>query len=329
MSRRGILLVNLGSPASPSAGDVRAYLREFLMDERVIDVPYLLRFVLVNFFVLPFRPKRSAEAYRSIWTTEGSPLVVTSRKVQRLLQNGMNAPVALAMRYGSPSIESGIRELLETPEHGVEEIMLVPLFPHYAMSTTEGIVTAARKALVSTGSNVRMHVLPPFYDNAHYIRALSDGIREYLDQGYDHLLFSYHGLPERHVKKADPTGRHCLRRDDCCVAPSKAHGTCYRHQVMRTTELVAEKLGLEEGAYSVAFQSRLGRDKWLTPFAHSEIVRLAESGIKKLVVVCPSFVSDCLETLEEIGIQARRAFYSAGGEEFELIPCLNDDPLWI
>jgi ferrochelatase len=298
------------------------------MDERVIDAPYLIRKMIVHGFILPFRPKRSAEAYRKIWWEEGSPLVVISRKVQRMLDERLEAPVELAMRYGNPSIDTALRALADrTP--GIESIRVVPLFPHYAMSTIESSVVAVEDAVKRLGMAVRLDVVDPYYDEPSYIDALTESAREHIAGSFDHLLISYHGLPERHLKKTDPTGGHCLATGDCCATPSPAHERCYRHQVFRTTELFTDKLGIPADQYTVSFQSRLGKDAWLEPFTVQEAVRLAKGGTKKLLVICPSFVADCLETLEEIGIGVKEQFLSAGGESFEMIPCLNDHPVWI
>jgi protoporphyrin/coproporphyrin ferrochelatase len=323
MSQRGVLLVNLGSPDSPAVGDVRRYLRQFLMDGRVLDLPYLSRFLLVHACILPFRPRKSAEAYAKIWWPEGSPLVVISQRVRAQLQQRSAWPVELAMRYQNPSIASALETLAA---RGVDEVMLAPLFPHYAMSSYETAVEEVKRLAAEKGQRVGW-VLPPFFQEPDYISALVASARKYLDEGYDHLLFSFHGLPERHLRKADPTGCHCLANPDCCTTPGPAHATCYRAQCFKTVQAFVEKAGVTK--YSVAFQSRLGRDPWLKPYTDFELVRLAEGGIKKLLVICPAFVSDCLETLEEIGLRASESFREAGGQELKLIPCLNEHPLWM
>lgn len=324
--RTGLLLVNTGSPDSPDVADVRRYLGQFLMDGRVLDQPWPLRKLIVSGFILPSRPKRSAEAYRAIWWSEGSPQVVLSRRLAESLQATTSMPVALAMRYGNPSIENGLTALLQ---RDASDVLLVPLFPHYAMSTTESVVeeTKAVMARLKPGSPLR--VLPPFYDNPLYLDALTASARPYLSQGYDHLLLSYHGLPERHLRKTDPTGNHCLSVANCCTLPSPAHATCYRHQVLTTTELFVRRVGVPADKYSVAFQSRLGRDSWLQPSTAGELVRLAEAGVQRLLVICPAFIADCLETLEEIGRAGRETFLAAGGQSFTLIPALNDQPYWV
>ena len=328
-TRRGVLLVNLGSPDSPSVPDVRRYLGEFLMDGRVLDVPYLLRRAIVTLAIKPFRSARSAEAYRSIWWDEGSPLIVISRRVQKLLQDCAGIPVELGMSYGKPSIEYAIRSLLENQDGRIEELFLVPLFPHYAMSTYETVVVAVRETITKLRASVPLVVQPPFYDHPLYIKAVAASAREFLDRGYDHLLFSYHGLPERHLRKTDPTKSHCLQTHDCCTIPSPAHQTCYRAQVMATTAAFVRAASIPTDKYSVAFQSRLGRDQWLEPATANVLPQLAAMGKRNLLVICPAFVSDCLETLEEIGIRGRESFLAAGGQELHLIPCLNEHPLWI
>jgi ferrochelatase len=326
---RGVLLVNLGSPDSPSAADVRRYLAQFLMDGNVIDVPAPVRWLIVNLFVLPTRPKRSAEAYRSIWWKEGSPLVVASERMRSLVAEGTDVPVALAMRYGNPSIRRGIEELAGSGGRDVDEILLVPLYPHYAMSTVGSTVDETRRELRRMKKRIRLEVLRPFYDRKPYVAALADSMRGPVSRAFDHLLFSYHGLPERHLRKTDPTGSHCLSSGACCETPSKAHDTCYRHQVLKATDLVARELGIPREKYSVSFQSRLGKDKWLEPATSNELVRLARAGTRRLLVVCPAFVTDCLETLEEIDREGRKTFIEAGGDVFEYIPCLNQHPAWI
>jgi ferrochelatase len=233
------------------------------------------------------------------------------------------------MRYGNPSIRQSLEKVVERSGPELEEIFFVPLYPHYAMSTIETAVVAARKQLARVAPRVRLEVQPPFYDHPRYIDALVDSARPYLDAGFDHLLFSYHGLPERHLRKTDPGGNHCLRTPGCCSTPSSAFATCYRAQTFRTTEAFVEKAGVPAEKYSVAFQSRLGRDQWLEPSTDGELGRLARRGIRRLVVMCPAFVSDCLETLEEIGIRGRETFLEAGGEEFSLVPCLNQNPIWL
>lgn len=327
MTGRGILLVNLGSPDSPAIADVRRYLDEFLMDKNVIDLPWLLRRMLVSLFILPFRPARSAAAYQSIWTPDGSPLISHSRRLAAQLQNHLDAPLELAMRYGQPNMEKAIIRLAENPE--VKEILLFPLYPHYAMSTVKTAAEQARDIINRNQLDVTLHIHPGFYDHDQYIATLVESALPWLEQDHDHLVFSFHGVPLRHILKDDPTGLHCLKNNTCCNKSSVAHKTCYRHQVYRTAVRFVEQADIPVGKYTVAFQSRLGRAKWLEPNTVDVLRQLARQGAKKVLIICPSFVSDCLETLEEIGMAARQAFIDAGGESLELIPCLNEHPAWI
>ncbi|WP_374505967.1 ferrochelatase [Flavobacterium sp.] len=323
---KGVLLVNLGSPDSPEPKDVKKYLGEFLMDERVIDIPYLLRTLLVKGIILNTRPKKSAKAYKKIWWDEGSPLVVLSKRLLDKVQKLTPTPIALAMRYGNPSIESGLKEL---HEKGVDEVLLIPLYPQFAMATTETILVLAEEIRKAQFPNMKFRSIPAFYNDEDYVKSLSNSIQRDLNKGnYEYLLFSYHGVPERHIKKSDVTKSHCKIDGSCCNTPSAAHEFCYRHQCYETTKNVAKTLGLKEGKYGTSFQSRLGRDPWLQPYTDATIDGLAQKGIKNLAVVTPAFVSDCLETLEEIGMEAAHSFKENGGENFHTIPCLNDDDQW-
>lgn len=323
---KGALLVNLGSPDSTSPKDVKKYLDQFLMDERVIDVPYWLRTFIVRGIILNTRPKKSAAAYKKIWWEEGSPLIVLSERLQAKVGSHTDLPVELAMRYGKPSLESGIDKLVS---QGVDEILLLPLYPQFAMATTETIVVLANQIIAEKYPNVSLTDVPAFYKEDAYINVLSKSIDEYISKDDDtHLLFSYHGVPERHIRKSDITKSHCKIDGSCCNSPSKAHEFCYRHQCYETTKLVAEKLDLKEGSYSTSFQSRLGVDPWLQPYTDQTIASMPEKDIKNLKVVTPAFVSDCLETLEEIGMEAKESFEENGGNEFSVIPCLNDRDDW-
>jgi ferrochelatase len=323
---KGALLVNLGSPNSTSVKDVRNYLDEFLMDKRVIDTSYLLRVFLVKGIILNTRPKKSAKAYKKIWWDEGSPLIVLSERLLKKVQDKSDIPIELAMRYGNPSIQSGIEKLVQK---GVTEILLIPLYPQFAMATTETIVVLANKIVKKNYPNVKLTDLPAFYNKKDYIKVLSKSIQQKLEKEKpDHLLFSYHGVPERHIKKSDITKSHCKIDGSCCNTPSPAHEFCYRHQCYETTKQVAAELKLDEGFYSTSFQSRLGRDPWLQPYTDQTIEEYAKNGVKNLAVVTPAFVSDCLETLEEIGMEAKEEFIENGGEKFTSIPCLNDSEDW-
>jgi ferrochelatase len=328
--KKGILLVNLGSPDSPEPKDVKTYLGEFLMDERVIDVPLWARNLLVKGIILNTRPKASAKAYKKIWWEEGSPLIVLSERLQEKIQKQVDYPVALAMRYGSMTIKKGLQELVDK---GVEEVFLIPLYPQYAMATTETILVLVEEIRREFFPQLQITDLKPFYNNPDYIEVLSNSIAKSLEgKEYEHLLFSYHGVPERHIRKSDVTKSHCNPKPGtncaCCKTPSPAHEFCYKHQCVEVTRLVGEKLGLEEGTYSTSFQSRLGFDPWLRPYTDRTIERFGKEGMKKMAIVTPAFVSDCLETLEEIAMEGEEIFHEVGGEEFTTIPCLNDNDDW-
>ncbi|WBA85982.1 ferrochelatase [Endozoicomonas sp. GU-1] len=327
MENRGVLLVNLGSPDSTSVEDVRNYLNEFLMDKHVIDLPWVIRRLILSLFILPSRPAKSAEAYSAIWTEQGSPLIVNSEKCAEQLRERTSIPIELAMRYGKPDMAEALRNLAKQPD--IEEILLFPLYPHYAMSSVKTVIERAKSLMQEMGITLPLRVHPVFYDHDGYIEALVESAKPWLEKEFDHLVFSYHGVPERHITKDDPTGNHCLKDKSCCQKTSIAHKTCYRHQVYQTTEAFVEKAGVPIDKYSVGFQSRLGKAKWLEPNTLDVLKQLADQGARKVLVICPSFVSDCLETLEEIGIGAKEEFIKAGGESLELIPCLNDHPAWI
>ena len=327
---KGVLLVNLGSPDSTDPKDVKKYLDEFLMDPRVIDVPRWARILLVRGIILNTRPKQSAKAYAKIWWEEGSPLIVLSERLQKKVQQKTELPVALAMRYGTMTIKKGLQEL---HDKGVTEVMLIPLYPQFAMATTETIVVLAEEIRKEFFPEMKITDVPAFYNKPEYIKALSSSIKDYLaDKDYDHLLFSYHGVPERHIRKSDVTQSHCNPEPgnySCCEKKSKAHEFCYRHQCKEVTRLVGEYLGLEDNTYSTSFQSRLGFDPWLQPYTDRTIERLGKKGIKNMAIVTPAFVSDCLETLEEIAMEGEEIFHEVGGKDFTTIPCLNTDENWV
>ncbi|MGB2085905.1 MAG: ferrochelatase [Flavobacteriaceae bacterium] len=324
---KGVLLVNLGSPDSPDPADVKRYLGEFLMDERVIDAPKLLRTLLVKGIILNTRPKKSAKAYQKIWWDEGSPLIVLSERLQAKVQKKASIPVGLAMRYGKPSIKTGLQNLVSK---GVTEVLIVPLYPQFAMATTETILVLAEELRQEFFPQLSFTSLPAFYNHPDYVRVLSNSIQEYLkDKQWEHLLFSYHGVPKRHIRKSDITKSHCKMDGQCCHTPSDAHQYCYSHQCYETTKLVADYLELKAGTYSTSFQSRLGLDPWLQPYTDKTIEAFAKKGTKKMAVVTPAFVSDCLETLEEIGMEAVEDFEDNGGEHLHVVPCINDRADWI
>lgn len=329
MSKRAVLLVNLGSPDSTSVPDVSRYLREFLGDERVIDRPAQpFRSLLVNRIIVPKRAPNSAHAYQQIWTEQGSPLLVISRSVRDKLAAalGPGTPVYLAMRYGQPSIASVLAQIAAD---GIDEILLFPQYPHYAMSSWETVVVKVYEEAARVAPRLRVDCIQPFYQDADYIEALYTVTAPYLEKPHDFVLFSYHGIPERHLRKADTSHAHCTIVKDCCTTCSPIHATCYRAQVIATTRALAARAGIPADKHTVSFQSRLAGEPWLSPFTDHLFEQLPKQGRKRLLVLCPAFVADCLETLEEIRGEGRDTFLEAGGESFEQIPCLNDQPPYI
>ncbi|MBU1865657.1 MAG: ferrochelatase, partial [Actinobacteria bacterium] len=324
----GVLLIQLGTPDSTKTSDVRRYLREFLGDPRVLDLSAPARALLLNAVILPFRPRRSAEAYQKIWTEEGSPLIrhteALAAKMQELLGDGFR--VAYGMRYQNPPLHDAIEHLVAA---GCARIVLLPLFPQYASASTG---SAVQHALELIG---RRHAVPDvttinrFYDAPGFIDAAA-GIAKRAFEAFrpDHVLFSYHGLPEKQIRKADPSGGWCLQAEGCCERITPANRSCYRAQSFSTTRKLAEALGLEEGSYSTAFQSRLAGQKWIEPYTDKELPKLHDLGVRRLAVLTPSFAADCLETLEEIGIRARCQWAKLGGEDMLLVPCVNADSAW-
>ena len=319
-------MINLGSPDSTSIKDVRKYLDEFLMDERVIGKSYWFRWFLVKVIILNTRPRKSAKAYKKIWWKEGSPLIVLSKRLFDKVTKLVKFPVALAMRYGSISIFKGLKEL---DDKGVKNIIVLPLYPHYAMSSYETVVEKVKYEVKTNFPHLKIKTVEPFYNDKKYIDLLCKKIKSTISKiEYDHILFSYHGIPISHLKISDPTNSHCYKVKDCCNNHSDAHKFCYKHQVLETTELVVKKLKIDKNKYSNAFQSRLPNEAWLKPYTDDELVRLAKEGKKKLVIVTPAFVTDCLETLEEIAMEGKEEFLEAGGESYHYVPCLNDDEDW-
>jgi ferrochelatase len=326
--KTGILLVNLGTPDSPSVADVRKYLREFLMDGRVIDVPYLLRFALVNGIIAPFRAPKSAKVYKTVWLKEGSPLKVygmsLSKKVQEYL--GPDYVVRLGMRYQSPSIEEGLRAIKDAEP---ARIVVVPLFPQYASATNGSVVEEVNRIVSGWQTIPAIAVTGPFFDQDFFLQPIVNQLKAALsDNAYDQILFTYHGLPERQIKKGDHTGR-CIVNPDCCKVLGAHNYLCYRAQCFVTTRLLAEKAGIPEQMVTTSFQSRLGRDPWIKPYTDEVISAWPAKGIKKVLALSPSFVADCLETTEEIGEEYKEVFEKAGGQHWDLLPCLNDSDEWV
>lgn len=329
MSKQVILLTNLGSPDSTEVKDLRRYLDEFLMDKRVMDLPYLRRLLLVRGIIIPSRAPKSAEKYKMIWTEDGSPLIIITNDLAKKVGEVSKMPTYVCMRYGNPTPASALQKIeLEHPD--VEEVVLFPLYPHYAMSSYETAVEHVKSAYKKGQFNFDLKVVAPYYNYSKYVSSLVSTIQPFLNEKkYDHILFSYHGVPERHILKGDITGTHCLKTENCCSVESSAHAQCYRHQVLETTRLVVQELKLDADAYTVSYQSRLGRSKWLTPSTSSSLNQLPARGVKKLLVVSPAFVSDCLETLEEIHMEGRETFMDAGGELYDTVPCLNSNDEWV
>ena len=326
---KGVLMVNLGSPDSPNPKDVKKYLAEFLMDERVIRIPKIFRTLLVKGIILNTRPKKSAKAYKKIWWDEGSPLIVLSNRLLSKVKSNTSVPISLAMRYGNPSIKEGLSNLVDL---GVDQVLVIPLYPQYAMASTETILVLAEEIKKKFFPKLNLTFIESFYNHSDYIKVLGNSIKESLEgKEWEHLLFSYHGIPEKHIKISDITKSHCKIDQKCCMEKSDAHQYCYRHQCYETTNQVAKFLGLEDGKYSTSFQSRIlsAVNPWLRPYTDKVLSEFAKEGVKKMAVVTPAFVSDCLETLEEIGMEAVEDFEKDGGETLHVVPCINDRLEWV
>jgi len=325
----GLVLCNLGTPDDPSPGAVRRYLREFLADPRVLDINAIGRWLLLNLIILPTRPKKSAAAYQKIWGERGSPLLWHSQDLVAAVRQRLGAgwAVELAMRYQKPSIASAMEALRAA---GVDRIVFFPLYPQYSASSTGSSIDEAFRVASLPWVTPTLSFVEPFYDDPGFIRAFADrGAPILSSEKPDHVLFSFHGLPERHMHKADDTGRHCLASAGCCDAIGPANRHCYRAQCFATARALAARLGLPAETWSISFQSRLGRTPWIRPHTDRVLPELVAQGKKRVVVFCPAFVADCLETLEEIGIRAKRDFLSAGGESLTLVPSLNATPAWV
>ena len=322
---KGILLINLGSPRDLELKSIKDYLKEFLSDDLVIDYPKLLQQILVNWIIIPSRYKNTREAYSEIWTEEGSPLIHDTLVLGEKVSAKSGTLVEVSMRYQFPSIEEGLKKL---KAKGCSEIFVVPLYPHYAMSTILTTEREVKRIESKLGLDLRLNFIGAFYNEGGYISSLSDVINRNRQKESDFLLFSYHGIPNRHLTKTDPTKNHCLKVKNCCEIESKAKPFCYKAQVLETSKLCAKKLELKDNEWGVSFQSRIGPG-WIQPFTDKELVRLAEEGIQNLDVVCPAFVTDNLETLEEMNIRGRETFLEAGGKSFKYIPCLNDEESWV
>lgn len=326
-TKTAVLLVNLGTPSSYKGRDVYKYLNQFLTDKRVITLPYLKRNLLVRGIIVPFRYKQSAKSYSEIWQKEGSPLDLYTKRSKELLQEtlGDDYVVEYAMRYQKPSIESTLKSLL-TPQ--IKKLVLLPLFPQYASSTTGSVVELVFDELKKIELFPEIQVITHFYDHPKLIDAFCDLAKQCQYEDYDHILMSFHGLPEKHLTKGDRCN-HCLKKTDCCKSMSYKNQLCYSAQCYQTAYQIANQLRLEKDSYTICFQSRLGKDPWIKPFTINTIKELPQKGYKKVLVMCPSFVCDCLETLHEIQIEYKEDFIEAGGETLDLMPGLNTHPLYI
>lgn len=332
--RAGILLVNIGSPASLSTSDVREYLRQFLGDSRVVDLNPLLKWFVLNLFILRKRPKESAEAYANIWDQDrGSPLLFHSHDLAKKLSDklGEKYEVVVGMQYCEPSVRNAMEGMRA---RGVDRVIVVPMYPQYASSSTGAAAEIVYKEASKVYSTPYLHTVPAFYDHPSYISSYAKIIRNVVGdrcEKFDHLLMSFHGVPQKHCERTDETGLLCNRQLDCCASIVQANRNCYRAQSFTTARRLADALNISVGKYSIAFQSRLAAAgaEWIKPYTDEELVKLAKAGVKRLAVVVPSFTADCLETLEEIGIRGKEDFIAAGGEHFELIPCLNSDDTWV
>ena len=323
MKQKHILLINLGSPKSLDIKDVRSYLKEFLSDDLVVDLPKVLQQIILRSFILPFRPQKTKKAYEEIWEDE-SPLIKNTRKIAKALQSKTGWNVDIAMRYQSPSIKKSI---LHLKDKKVDEVIIVPLYPHHAMSTTLSTEIYVKKIVEENYPKLQMKFIKPFFEHPKYISTLSKSIEPYLNNKIDKILFSYHGIPERHIRKSDVNGDHCLQSSNCCQIDCESSKNCYRSNVWKTSMLTAKQLNLDDNKWMMSFQSRVSiiDPKWLNPYTDKEIINFSKKGIKNIAILCPSFVADCLETLEEINLRARKSFLESGGESFTFIPCLNDD----
>ena len=317
----GILLINLGSPKKLTKKSVREYLKVFLSDDYVLDLPKILQQIILRVFILPFRPKKTLEAYELIWTPEGSPLITSTESIANKLSLKTGWDVDYAMRYEDPSIENA---LLNFKNKGIYKIIVISLYPHNALATTITTEMETRIVANKLSEDFELVFTKPFFDNEIYINAIANTIKPCLEKAsFDKIVFSYHGIPKRQAKKTDETGVHCFSDINCCEIAGDGSKDCYRSHTRIASDLTAKKLGLSDDQWEVAYQSRLGPG-WLTPFTDKRLAELPEEGKKNIAVLCPSFISDCLETLEEIDIRGRKTFFDAGGKIMTYIPCLND-----
>jgi len=317
----GVLLINLGSPKELNKKSVRQYLRVFLSDDNVVDLPKFLQQFILRLFILPFRPKNTLEAYEKIWTKEGSPLIISTESIANKLTKKTGWNVEYAMRYEEPSIEKALHKF---KKNEINKIYVISLYPHNAMATTVTTELETRNVAMNVSNDFELIFTKPFFDNEEYINAMVNSIRPYVEnKSYDKIIFSYHGIPKRQAKKTDETGEHCFSTSNCCEVENDGSKDCYRSHTRIASDLTAKKLGLEDDQWEIAYQSRIGPG-WLTPFTDKRLAKLPEEGKDNIAILCPSFISDCLETLEEIDIRGRETFLKAGGKRMTYIPCLND-----
>jgi len=317
----GVLLINLGSPKELSKKSVRQYLRVFLSDDNVVDLPKFFQQFILRLFILPFRPKNTLEAYEKIWTKEGSPLIISTESIANKLTEKTGWNVEYAMRYEEPSIEKALHKF---KKNEINKIYVISLYPHNAMATTVTTELETRNVAMNVSNDFELIFTKPFFDNEEYINAMVNSIRPYVEnKSYDKIIFSYHGIPKRQAKKTDETGEHCFSTSNCCEIENDGSKDCYRSHTRIASDLTAKKLGLEDDQWEIAYQSRIGPG-WLTPFTDKRLAKLPEEGKDNIAILCPSFISDCLETLEEIDIRGRETFLKAGGKNMTYIPCLND-----
>ena len=330
--KKGVLLINLGSPESFARKDIKRYLRQFLSDKYVISLPFFARWLLVNGIIVPFRSSHTARLYRSVWTSKGAPLLVYSQSFLEKIRNGLktlniNIPVELSMRYGHPSIQSALEHLFK---EGIDTLLVVPLYPHYAQATYESALAELKNALSHYPQKISLQIIPPFYEHGDYLSALERTFREKVTgHSIDQLVFSFHGVPLTHLPCSLETAESCNEDAESYVGHCESCPTCYRYQCYRTAELLVSRIGGDKNNYTIAFQSKMGKGKWLKPYLIKVLSDLPKQGIRHIAVIAPSFTADCLETLYELDVESKALFLSSGGIEFLRVPCLNDQDLWV
>jgi ferrochelatase len=326
--KTGVLLIQLGTPDSPSNKDVRKYLTEFLNDKYVFDIPWLKRWLLVNLIIVPFRVPNSAKLYKEVWSEEGSPLLKNTLDLKKKLQDslGKSYQVAMGMRYQNPTLKSALKELYDAE---VSKIVAIPLYPQYATSTTKSTIEKINSLIGKMDNFPKINFIERFFDHPLFIDSWIKRAEQYNKEDYDHVIFSFHGLPERQIKKLDNSNSHCLEKEDCCTINCEWNTHCYKHHCYETAKTIASRIGLTEKDYTICFQSRLGRDPWIQPYSDKVIEEKAKQGMKNLLVFSPAFVADCLETLYEITVEYGEIFTKFGGDKVQLVESLNSSPPWV